>query len=226
MRRALWILIAAAVGIAAAIVIPARAVERQITAAIQPLLEPGGTVTVRARASPLGLARGYLSRVRVTAHAIRIGALTAQRLDASLSGVDLVKTASGDRALGRVRGGGAVIEFGRGDLERFLRTRGVDTPEVTIDEAGVSAEGVVTVGGAAVRARVRGQFYSAGPDLLFRIASLQVSGVDVPPAIVQTAMGLVRPAVSLRDLPFPMVIDRVTSEPGRVIVRARVEEAP
>jgi hypothetical protein len=44
--------------------------------------------------------------------------------------------------------------------------------------------------------------------------------------IAQTALGLVQPAVSFRDLPFPMAIERVTSEDGRVVVRALVEEAP
>lgn len=225
MRWALWLLLAAVV-VAVIVIIPARIVERQISAAIQPLLEPGGTVAVRVRVSPFGLARGYLSRVRITARAIRIGALTSQRLDAVLTGVDLIKTPAGDRAVGRARGGAAVIEFGRADLEQFLRTRGVDQPTVTIDATGVSAEGMATVGGASVRARVRGQFYAAGPDLLFRVTSLEVSAVDVPPAIAQTAIGFVQPAVTLRDLPFPMVIDRVTSEPGRVVVRARIEEAP
>jgi hypothetical protein len=210
-------------------VIPARIVERQIAGALHPLLEPGGTVTVRARVSPLGLIRGYLGRVRVTARGIRVGSLTSQRLDAKetmLIGVDLIQTSGGDRAVGRVRGGRGVIEFGRADLEQFLRKRGVENPVVGIDASGVTAEGMATVGGAAVRARIRGQFVAAGADLLFRVTSLEVSGVDVPPMIAQTALGLVQPAVSFRDLPFPLAIERVTSEDGRVVVRALVEEAP
>ena len=224
MRWVLWILFAAAI-VGALVVIPARIVERQIAGALHPLLEPGGTVTVRAGVSPLGLIRGYLGRVRVTARGIRVGSLTSQRLDAMLSGVDLFKTPSGDRAVGRVRGGRAVIEFGRADLEQFLRKRGVENPVVGVDASGVTAEGMATVGGAAVRARIRGQFVAAGADLLFRVTSLEVSGVDVPPAIAQTALGLVQPAVSFRDLPFPMIIERVASEEGRVVVRALVEEA-
>jgi len=225
MRWVLWVLIAAVI-VAAVVVIPARIIERQIADAIRPFLEPGGTVVVRARVSPFGLVRGYLGRVRVTARAIRIGELTSQRLDAMLTGVDLIKTPTGDRAVGRVHGGAAVIEFGRADLEQFLRKRGAENPTVGIDASGVNAEGMVTVGGAVVRARIRGQFYAAGPDLLFRVTSLEVSGVDVPPTIAQTALSLVHPAVSFRDLPFPMVIERVTSEEGRVVVRARIEEAP
>lgn len=225
MRWVLWVVLAALI-VGAVAVIPARIVERQIAGALHPLLEPGGTVTVRARVSPLGLIRGYLGRVRVTARGIRVGSLTSQRLDAMLTGVDLIKTSGGDRAVGRVRGGRAVIEFGRADLEQFLRTRGVENPVVGIDASGVTAEGMATLGGAAVRARIRGQFVAAGADLLFRVTSLEVSGVDVPPTIAQTALGLVQPAVSFRDLPFPMAIERVTSEDGRVVVRALVEEAP
>lgn len=224
MRWVLWILFAAVI-VGAVVLIPARIVERQIAGALHPLLEPGGTVTVRARVSPLGLIRGYLGRVRVTARGIRVGSLTSQRLDAMLSGVDLIKTPSGERAVGRVRGGRAVIEFGRADLELFLRKRGVENPVVGVDTSGVTAEGMATVGGAAVRARIRGRFVAAGADLLFRVTSLEVSGVDVPPAIAQTALGLVQPAVSFRDLPFPIIIEQVASEEGRVVVRALVEEA-
>ena len=225
MRWVLWILLAAVI-VAVIVIVPARVVERQIAGALHPLLEPGGTVTVRARVSPLGLIRGYLGRVRVTARGIRIGSLTSQRLDAMLTGVDLIKTPGGDRAVGRVRGGRAVIEFGRTDLEQFLRKRGVENPVVAIDASGVAAEGMATLGGASVRARIRGQFIAAGADLRFRVTSLEVSGVDVPAVIAQTALGLVQPAVSFRDLPFPMVIERVTSEDGRVVVRALIEETP
>ena len=205
MRWVLWIVLAAVI-VAAIVLVPARVVERQIAGALHPLLEPGGIVTVRARVSPLGLIRGYLGRVRVTARGIRIGSLTSQRLDAMLTGVDLIKTPGGERAVGRVRAGRAVIEFGRTDLEQFLRKRGVENPVVGIDAAGVAAEGMATVGGASVRARIRGQFIAVGADLLFRVTSLEVSGVDVPAAIAQTALGLVQPAVSFRELPFPMVI--------------------
>jgi len=226
MRRwAVWIVLAVVVAGAVAIV-PARIVERQIAAALHPLIEPGGSLVVRARVTPFGLLRGYLGRVRVTARSIRVGALTSQRLEAMLTGVDLIKTPSGDRAVGRVRGGRAVFEFGRTDMEHFLRKRGVENPVVGIDASGVTAEGMATVGGAAVKARIRGQFVASGADLLFRVMSLEVSGVDVPAVVAQTALGFAQPAVSFRDLPFTMVIERVTSEEGRVIVRAVIEDTP
>lgn len=97
---------------------------------------------------------------------------------------------------------------------------------VAIDASGVAAEGMATVGGVGVKARIRGQFVASGADLLFRVTSLDVSGVDVPPVVVQTALGFAQPAVSFRDLPFAMVIERVTSEESRVIVRTVVEDTP
>jgi hypothetical protein len=211
---------------AAVAVVPARIVERQIAAALHPLIEPGGSLVVRARVTPFGLVRGYLGRVRISARSIRVGALTSQRLDAQLTGVDIIRTSTGDRAVGRVRGGRAVFEFGRGDMEQLLRKHGVQDPVVTIDASGVTADGMATVGGVGVKARIRGHFIASGADLLFRVTSLDVSGVDVPPVVVQTALGFAQPAVSFRDLPFPMVIERVTSEEGRIIVRAVVEDTP
>lgn len=101
---------------AAVVIVPARIVERQIAAALHPLIEPGGSLIVRARVSPFGLVRGYLGRVRISARSIRVGALTSQRLDAMLTGVDIIKTSTGDHAVGRVRGGRAVFEFGRADM--------------------------------------------------------------------------------------------------------------
>jgi hypothetical protein len=220
-----WVLFAVVVVLAVAIV-PARVVERQIATALHPLIEPGGSLIVRARVTPFGLARGYLGRVRISARSIRVGALTSQRLDAMLTGVDIIKTSTGDRAVGRVRGGSAVFEFGRGDMEQFLRKRGVENPVVAIDTSGVTAEGMATVGGVGVKARIRGQFVASGADLLFRVSSLDVSGVDVPPVVVQTALELAQPVVSFRDLPFAVVVERVTSEEGRVVVRAAIEDSP
>lgn len=225
MRWTPWVLLVALI-VAIVAWVPARIVERQIAAALKPHLEPEGTVAVWARATARGLMRGYVARVHVEAKAIRVGDMAAQRLDATLLGIDLVRTPSGDRTIGRVRGGDATIEFGRADLERFLRSRGVDHPTVAIDASGVIAEGTVRAGGVVLRARVRGQFYAAGSDLRFRVTSLEVSGMDVPAALAETVVGAVRPAVSLRELPFPMVVDQVTSGDGRVVVHARVEAAP
>jgi hypothetical protein len=223
-RRAAWILIGLVVAAALSVWVPSRIAERQVAAALRPHLEPTGSVQVRARTTAPAVVRGRIDRLHVEARAIRLGDLSAERLTATLVGVTLTRSSTNGRVIGQARNGDLTVEIGRGDLERFLRARGVENPVVTIDATGVMATGLVRAGALEVTARVRGQFYAASRrDLRFRVASIEVSGVELPPALAGTVLALVQPAVSLDGLPFPIAIDRVTSSDGRVVVHARVE---
>ncbi len=203
---------------------PSKIAERQVTAALRPHLEPTGSVQVRAWTTAPAFVRGRIDRLRVEARAIRLGDLTADHLAASLAGITLTRSPANGRIIGQARSGDVAIEIGRAGLERFLRARGVQNPSVTIDATGVMATGQARVGAIEVTARVRGQFYAAsGRDLLFRVTSLEVSGVELPPPLAATVLALIQPAVSLDALPFPIVIERVTSSDGRIVVQARVE---
>lgn len=226
MRRLGWILLGLIVVAALWLWVPSIIAERRIAAALRPHLEPGGSVTVRARTTAVAFLRGRIDRLHVEARAIRLGDMSAERMTVTLSGVELARSPAGGGTVGRARSGEAVIEIGRGDLERFLRARGVEDPVVTIDATGVAASGMVRVGAVTAAARVRGQFHaSSGRDLRFRVTSFEVSGVEIPPALAGTVLGVVQPNVSLGELPIPLTVDRVTSGEGRVVVHARIVEA-
>jgi hypothetical protein len=77
-------------------------------------------------------------------------------------------------------------------------------------------------------ARLKGQFVVVQDvDLLLRVESLDVSGLTVPGHLMTAILGGAdHPIISLRRLPVPVVIDRVTTTPGRVVVTARVGRMP
>lgn len=223
MRWQVGIGLAIVVGLALAVWAPSIIVQRQMAAALRAHADPSGSVRVRVRATAWGLVQRRVERVHVEATAIRLGDLVADRLTADLTGVQFVRSRGG-WAPARVRSGDAVAEIGRGQLERFLRERGVDHPEVLVEPSGVTVNAAMPAGAVRVPVRLRGQFEASGRDLRFRVASLEVSGAELPQVLAGSLMGLVQPVISLRGLPIPLVIDRVSTETGRVIVRARVED--
>ncbi len=225
MRRAVWVL----VGIAALAVLwvwaPSALVQRQVATVLRARLDATGTVTVRARTTLVGLLRGQVDRLDIDARGARLGDLTADRLTASLQGIAFHRGRDGAVVITSVQSGAAEIRITQGDLERYLRARGVDTPSVTIDATGVTATGGMRAGPILATARLRGQFYAVDErDLYFRVASLDVSGMDVPQPLANTILAVaVKPVASVRTLPMPVRIDRIDSGPGRVTIHARVE---
>ncbi len=221
-----WLLIglALAIGILA-VWVPSKLAQRQVAEALRPYVTPAGSLSVRARTTALAYPRGRIHRLGVDARGVRLGDLTAERLTASLTGVTLTQTPADGRLSMRARAGDLTVTIGREDIEQFLRARGLQSASVTIDAAGITARGAVRAGAVEVPARVSGRFVGAGRDLRFRLTSLEIGGVQLPPAMAGTLSGMIQPSVSLDALPFPIVIDRVSTDDGRVVVAARVEGA-
>jgi len=217
----LAILVAIALGIWA----PSAIIERQMASVLRAHLEPEGSVRVRVRATVWGLAQQRVERMHVDATAIRLGDLAADRLRADLTGIAFLRSAEGWTPT-RVRSGEATAEIGRLRLEQFLRDRGVAAPSVQVAASGVTVSGGMPAGAVRVPFKLQGQFEAAGRDLRFRVATLEVGGADVPRQLADTLMGLVQPVVSLSRLPIPLVVHRVSTEDGRLIVRARAEGQP
>lgn len=223
MRGRAWLLIGLAVAVGAlAVWVPSRLAERQLAQVLRPLVEPAGSLWVRARTTAFAYLFGRINRLDLDARGIRLGDLTAERLRASLTGVTLSRSPADGRLLVGARAGDLTVTIGGEDVERFLRARGVQSPAVTIDAAGVTATGMVRAGALEVTARVSGQFVASGRDLRFRVTSLDVGGVELPPAVAGTIFGMIQPSVSLDTLPFPLAIDRISTGDGRVVVAARV----
>ncbi len=225
MRRVFWLLVVIAVLAALWAWVPSLVVERQIAAVLRARLEASGPVTVRARTTLAALAQKRIERIDIEARGVRLGDLAADRLTAVLEGVAFRRAPDGVVVIASIRAGSAEIEITEDDLERYLSARGVDTPSVHIDRTAVTATGGMRVGPVLATARLRGQFYTAdGRDLYFRVASLDVSGMDVPRALADTVLAIAaQPVVSVRHLPVPVRIDRIDAEAGRVVVHARAE---
>jgi hypothetical protein len=195
--------------------------ERQVAEALRPHIDPAGSLSVRARTTVLDYPRGRIRRLDIDARGLKIGDLTAERFRASMNGVTLRQSTSGSVSV-RARAGRLAVTIGPDDLKRFLQTRGVQNPEVAIDAAGVKASGMVRAGAMEVTARASGQFEGSGRSLRFRVTSLDVGGVQLPPAVASTVFGMIQPSISLDALPIPAEVDKVSTDTGRVVVSAHV----
>ncbi len=224
MRRALWVLVGIAALAAVWTWVPSAVVQRQVAAVLRDRLEPVGSVTVRARATLAGLARGRINRIEIDARGARVGEVTAERLAATLEGLSFRRGPGGVVVITAVDSGMARIEITQADLERYLRDRRVESPSVSIGETGVEATGGMRIGPIQATARLRGQFFAVDDrDVYFRVASLDVSGADIPPSLAETVLAVAgRPVLSVRDLPVPVRIDRIDSTTGRVVIHARI----
>jgi hypothetical protein len=172
----------------------------------------------------MGLLRGRVDHLDLEAAGVRLGDLVAGRFAAELRGVTL-RRARGAWTV-RVRDGTAIVEIGQANLEEYLRERGIEQPSVRIDASGIEAAGGVRMGPVATTARVRGHLYTAGGrDLHFRPSSLHLGGTEVPAGMAGAVFATAgRPVATLGGLPIQLMIERVYTEPGKVIVRARIGE--
>ena len=222
--RALWLLILIALVAVVGFWGPSWLVQRPIAALLQERLQAAGEISVRARASLPGLVRRRVERVDVSAIGVRVGDVVAERFSATLHGITVTQVFGGPLGLTGVESGTAELTVGQADLERFLRDRGVGSPSVAIDASGVTATGDVRVGPVLASARVRGQFaVIEKTDLHFRPESFEMNGVAVPGPLIAGILGATtQPIVTLRGLPVPMAIERITSAPGRITVFARI----
>lgn len=224
MRRAVWLLIGIAALAALWSWVPSVLVRHQLVASIRAQLGTPGQLAIRARTTAWSLARGRVDRLEIEARNLSLGQLTARRFRAEMAGVEMAGSGQGSWAIRSVESGGAELEIGQPDLERLLAARGVGDPAATIDADGITATGMLRAGPVAGPARVSGQFYAvSGTDLHFRVTSLAVNGMELPPALANAVLAVAsQPILSLRGLPVPVQIERVISEAGRVVVYARV----
>lgn len=222
--RAVGVLILVGVVAVAGIWGPSWLVQRPITALLQERLQATGEVSVRTRASLLGLVRRRIERVDVTATSVRVGDVVAERFSATLHAVTVTYAVGGALAITDAESGTAELTVGQADLERFLEGRGVRTPSVVIDASGVTATGTIQVGPVLAGVRVHGQFVVIEKtSLSFRPESFEMNGVAVPgPLVAGILDATTGPIVTLRGLSVPVAIERITSAPGRVTVTARI----
>ncbi len=228
MRRTAWLL----VGIAALAALwwwaPSAYVRHRVTSLVRAHIGEQAGLTVRARTTAWSLALGRIGHLEIEAANLPLGDTSARRFWARMAGVRLAGHRGDGPPIRGIESGSAQVEVGQDDLERLLTARGIANPRVVIDAGVVTATGQLRVGPVFGPATVRGQFYAADrADVHFRVASFEVGGTELPPALANTVLAIIAtPVLSLRGLPVPVEIDQVALEAGRVIIRARVMGAP
>lgn len=201
---------------------PSRSAARAVDAALRQSLGGAGSLSVRARATALGMARGMVNYVEVAATRIPLGDLVAARVWITLRAVQLERGEGGRIGIARAGSVAAQVEIDSRDLEQFLLSKGVESPAVKVGDEGITAAGVIKVGPIQTTAKLRGFAHEVGgTDLYFRIQSIEVGGVELPADVTRAAVALAgEPVLSLRGLPIPIAIERVAYSDGRVVLWA------
>ncbi|MDI6772474.1 MAG: DUF2993 domain-containing protein [bacterium] len=224
MHRAVWWLIGIAALASLWSWVPSAFVRYQVAASIRAQLGTPGQLTIRVRTTAWSFARGRVDHLEIEARDLSLSQVSVRRFRASMTGVEMAGPGQGGPAIRSAESGNAELEIGQPDLERLLAAHGIIGPAVAIDADGITATGLLRAGPVAGPARVSGQFYAAsGTDLHFRVTSLAVNGMELPPALANAVLAVAsQPILSLRGLPVPVQIERVTLEIGRVVVYAQV----
>jgi hypothetical protein len=228
MRRVLWLVIAAAVLASVWTVLPSLLVQRHLASALRERLQATGRLDVRARTTAPALLRGLVNHVTVFAAGVRMGEMVAEGLTADIRGLRFRWAPGGALTMTGVDGGTVELWVGQADLAAYLTQHGVDGASVTVDASGITASGNLKVGSITAPVRLHGHFVVVDAvDLFFRVESVDVGGLTMPGAVVTAMLGAGgQPIISLRQLPVPVVIDRVATSPGRVVVVAHVQSEP
>jgi hypothetical protein len=227
MRRAAWLIVGVVLVAVLWALVPSLIIQQRLTSALRQRL-PAAELSVRVRATAPGLLRGYVNRVHVVALGVSVGELTAERFSATIVGLRLRPGAGGAVEVGGVQSGTARLEVTHENLAMYLAQRGVQDPNVTIDESGVTATGNLQAGPVLAPAKIRGRFNVANQtDLYFHTESLELGGLSVTGSLTTALLGPVqRPLISLSGLPVPVVVDNVSHVSGRVLIDARIAGTP
>jgi DUF2993 family protein len=226
MRRFIWVALAIVVAALAWSVVPSALLTRRVRNAVQTEVQPTGPLSVSVRTTLPAMLRRRAQTVEIEAAGARLGDVTADHLRVHLRGVRL-RDGEGGRLTADVDAGTVDVEVSAANLEQFLRSRGVDHPTVSMTTSGIAVSGDVHVGPVQAKAQMEGQFYVVGTtDVHFRITSLSMSGVEVPPTLATAVLGLTTtPLLSLGRLPVKVSIDRIEMRPGKTVLHARAGDS-
>jgi hypothetical protein len=56
--------------------------------------------------------------------------------------------------------------------------------------------------------------------------TIRVNRVDVPDGLAERAVSRIQPIIDLNEFPFPLTLDRIIQEDGRIVIRSRLEPEP
>jgi len=216
------VLVGAAVGLAAA-AIP-RYVESRLAASLRNDLH-AGRVAVTVRAGPRDALAGRFEALDLTIEAFRVGDLPVERLEANLTGVELDRgrlTSSGELVLRRLGRGSATVTVTEAGLEQYLTSSGtLRSARVRLAGGEATVRGVIRVLTLDVTAVMRGEFTIPNGDrVAFRVRSISLGEVRLPPEVGQTLSATMNPLVRADAFPLSMRFTSVRTDRGELVLRA------
>jgi len=191
----------------------------------------GTDVEIRLDAYPsLRLLLGHFEKLSVVARGANLGGLEAEEYTLAAEQVTVnLRELLARRELKFVNQGRLTVQVtvAEGELSNFLRDK---LPVLKDWRVQINAGNAVAVGKIPLRAieldvRVHGKFQALGKEkIAFVTERVEVQGIELPPALVETLLEDAQFYIDLKAAPMPLELIDVKMEPGRLIVRARVVE--
>jgi LmeA-like phospholipid-binding len=223
MRKLLLLLLAAAVLVGADFA-AARLFESKVTTALARKYQLGSRLIVQVRDFPFlpHLLTGHFSGVDLAATDARAQGLDLSRVEVQLRGVRVPRTVLfGGHGLVRVDRAEGQVELSQDQINRLLagRLRG---GAVSIGADGLRLGVSTDVLGQRVDAVVAGRLAARDGRLAFQPQSVEVGGMR-DPVLQTTLVSRFTFDVPLPRLPADIQVERVTTEPGAVVLAGRAD---
>lgn len=205
----------------------------ELRAALAAALDAGGSVDVELRAgSPLGLWRGNVEYLRLSARRLRAGEVVADQVQVEGEGLQVDAGAlarTGQLVVRSARRLQAQLVFTEQDLNAYLRSHYelARLLSVRLRPEGPRLVLQASVGDQAVTVAVDGRLMVHGERAVALVLDrLAIQGASAQELIFQLA-GLQSPmVVELGELPVPVALERVETADGSVVAYARYRATP
>lgn len=171
------------------------------------------------------LSRGYLGRVWIKGRKVKvIGGLTLKSATAELQGVqvDLRKKRLKDLKNSRIQ-----VEVTDQELTRYLKQA---RPHLQDLHLSFSPDGVqltarpVVLFNLAIPVMIEGDLLvSSSETISFEPNRAKVAVISVPSSIIQWIARQINPLFDTRELRFPVILEKVSLQPGLLVVEGRVD---
>jgi hypothetical protein len=218
MRKLLLVLVIAAVGVGADFA-TARLFESRVTTALERRYQLGERPIVQVRDFPFlpHLLTGRFSTVDLAATDARARGVTLARVEVHLRGVRVPRAVLlGGHGLVRVDHADGQIELSQGQINQLLGDR-LQGGSVAIESSGLRLRVSMEVLGRPEEAVVTGRLGVRNGRMAFQPSSVEVGGVR-DPVLEAALVSRFTFEVPLPPLPADIEVERVTTEPGRVVL--------
>lgn len=226
-RLAVWLLAGAAAAVVIATVVIPGVIAGRLEGALRSAL-PGGRISVRVQGPPWRQLAGSFTVLQIEALGAEVNQLRVERLFLRLGDTRVPLGPlfrGGTLSVRSAAGGEGQITLTRENVQQYLsRSKGVQSPTVTMEGGVITIEGDVRVGELDLRARIVGRLVIASPRTVdLHVQELTVSGVEIPREVGALLVASFNPLINLESLPVPARVSSVAVESGQVTLVIRVD---